>query len=280
MDVRNHSGVVETRDGALIFHQVTGTGPTILFVHGWTMSGRLWRRQVEGLSRDFTVVTMDLRAHGNSSKALHGHTIPEYSRDVRTVIEALDLDGITLVGWSLAGAVVLDYWKRHGGDRVRSLALVDMTPFPFSAAEWNSHQMKAHNYDRMNASFASMFTDRDAHARRFIHNMFKSGVAPDGDLSWMLDETLKTPTAAAAAIYSDFLMRDYTAVLSTITVPTTVLAADSHIFERGVEQGRWVARQIPGAAFVESESGGHVLFSEDAEIFNRAMARLASGNPR
>lgn len=278
VDVRNHSGVVETRDGALIFHEVTGTGPTILFVHGWTMSGRLWRRQVEGLSRDFTVVTMDLRAHGNSSKVLHGHTIPEYSRDVRTVIEALNLEGITLVGWSLAGAVVLDYWRRHGADRVRSLALIDMSPFPFSPDDWNSHQMKGHNYDRMNATFTSMFTDRDGHARRFIHSMFKSGVAPVGELSWMLAETLKTPTAVATAIYSDFLMRDYTAVLPTVTVPTTVFAADSHIFEQGMEQGRWVARQIPGATFVESESGGHVLFSEDADLFNRALARLASAD--
>lgn len=105
----SRSGVVETGDGALVYYEVTGDGAPILFVHGWTMSGRFWDRQVEGLAPHFAVVTMDLRGHGNSSKVLHGHTVPQYARDVRAVIEALDLHGVTLVGWSLPGPVVLDH---------------------------------------------------------------------------------------------------------------------------------------------------------------------------
>ena len=267
------SGVVETSDGALIYYEVTGDGPPILFVHGWMMSSRFWVRQVEGLWRDFTVVTMDLRAHGNSSKALHGHTIPRYARDVRAVIEALKLDGLTLVGWSLAGPVVLAYWSRYGADRLRALALVDMTPFPFSPDAWNAHPRKGHDYDQMNAACASILVDQEAFARDFIDNMFKSGAAPPDDMSWMLAESMKAPAAVTVAIYSDFLMRDHTAVLPTITIPTTVFAADSNIFKRGIEQGGWVASQIPGATFVGSDNGGHVLFYEDAASFNAAVAR-------
>lgn len=270
----SRSGLVETSDGALLYYEVTGEGPPILFVHGWTMSSRFWTRQVEGLSRDFTVVTMDLRAHGNSSKALHGHTIPQYARDVRAVIEALDLDGVTLAGWSLAGPVVLDYWSRYGADRVGALALVDTTPFPFSPSDWNAHQMKGHRYDRMSAACASLLTDHEAFARRFIASMFTSGIGP-GDMRWMLAESLKTPAVVAVAIYTDYLMRDYTGVLGTITVPTTVFAAGSAIFERGVEQGRWIARQVPEAAFVGSDEGGHMLFYDDPAGFNAAISRLA-----
>lgn len=274
MPTSSRSRLVETSDGALIYCEETGDGPPMLFVHGWTMSSRFWVRQVEGLSRDFTVVTMDLRAHGNSSKVLHGHTIPQYARDVRAVIEALNLHGVALVGWSLAGPVVLDYWSHHGADRLRALALVDMTPFPFSPGAWNAHRMSGHDYEQMNAMFTSFFADREAFARRFIDNMFKSGAAPVDDMKWMLAESMKTPAPAAVAIYSDFVMRDYTAVLPTITIPTTVFAADSDIFNRGIEQGRWVASQIPGATFVGSDNGGHLLFYKDAAIFNAAVARL------
>ena len=165
---------------------------------------------------------------------------------MRAVIEALNLDGVALVGWSLAGPVVLDYWSHHGADRLRALALVDMTPFPFSPGGWNAHRMSGHDYEQMNAAFASFFADREAFARRFIDNMFKSGAAPVDDMKWMLAESMKTPAAAAVAIYSDYVMRDYTAVLPTITIPTTVFAADSGIFNRGIEQGRWVARPNPG----------------------------------
>lgn len=272
------SGVLETGDGALIFFEMTGEGPPILLVHGWTMSSRFWTRQVEGLSREFTVVTMDLRGHGNSSKVLHGHTVAQYARDVRAVIEALHLDGVALVGWSLAGPVVLDYWRRYGPDRLGSLALVDMTPFPFSPQPWNAHQMKGHNYDRMNAACGSLLADREAFARRFVDSMFKSGIAPQDDMTWMLAESMKTPAAIAVAIYSDYLMRDYTAVLPTITVPVTVFAADSHIFERGIEQGRRIASRIPDATFVGSGDGGHVLFWEESAAFNAALARSIAGH--
>lgn len=268
------TGVVEASDDALIHYDVTGSGPPILFVHGWLMSGRFWKYQVAGLSRDFTVVTMDLRAHGNSSKVLHGHTVPQYGRDVRAVIEALQLEQVTLVGWSLAGAVVLDYWSHFGRDRVRALALVDMTPYPFSPGEWNAHPTRGHAFGEMHTRLAALVGDQEAFARRFIDNMFKSGTAPPEEMAWMLAESMKTPAAVAAAIYSDFLMRDYTRVLGTITVPTAVFAGDSRIFVRGIDQGRWVAAQIPAATFVASETAGHLLFYEQPERFNEALAKL------
>ena len=276
----SRSRLVETSDGALIYCEVTGDGPSILFVHGWMMSSRFWVRQVEGLSRDFTVATMDLRGHGNSSKVLHGHTVPQYARDVRAVIEALNLHEVTLVGWSLAGPVVLDYWNRYGADRLRSLALVDMTPFPFSPDPWNAHPLKGYDYDRMNAACASVIADRESFARRFIDRMFEWGAARPDDMNWMLAESMKVPAAIAAAIYSDFSMRDHTAILPTITIPSTVFAADSHVFRRGAEQGRWVASQIPGATFVGSDKGGHVLFYEDAAMFNAAVDRSIPPAPR
>lgn len=271
------SGVVPAADDALLYYEVSGSGPPIVLVHGWTMSGRFWDRQVEGLSRDFTVVTMDLRAHGNSSKVLHGHTIPQYARDVRAVIDSLDLEGVTLVGWSLAGPVVLDYWSRYGADRLATMGLVDMTPYPFSPDTWNQHRLRGRDYDQMNATLASVYSDRDAFTRRFVDNMFHSGAAPVEEAGWMVAESLKTPTPAAVAIYSDFLMRDYTPVLPTITVPTIVFAGDSGIFPRGIEQGRWVAGRIRDATFVASGHGGHLPFREDAVAFNAALAGSVMG---
>lgn len=266
------SGVVPAGDDALLYYQVSGSGRPILFVHGWMMSGRFWDRQVEDLSPAFTVVTMDLRAHGNSSKVLHGHTIPQYAQDVRTVIESLELESVMLVGWSLAGAVVLDYWSHYGADRLSSLGLVDMTPYPFSPDAWNQHRLRGRNYEQMNATVASIYSDQGAFIRRFVDTMFHSRAANEDDAGWMVAEGMKTPAPAAAAIYSDFVMRDYTAVLPTISVPTTVFAADSGVFERGMEQGRWVASRIPGGRFVASERGGHVLFREDTATFNTAIS--------
>ena len=76
----NRTGWVVSPDGARIYVETAGSGTPILLVHGWTMSARFWRYQLAGLSDRFHVVTMDLRAHGNSAKTLEGHTMAAIRR--------------------------------------------------------------------------------------------------------------------------------------------------------------------------------------------------------
>jgi len=271
------AGTVETPDGAFIYYESKGQGSPILFVHGWTMSGKFWQKQVEKLSKDHQVVVMDLRAHGNSSKILSGHTIPQYAKDVRAVIDALKLKDVTLVGWSLAGPVVLEYWKQFGSDKVNALGLVDMTPFPFSPADWNAHGLKNYNYDRMNAFFIGLNEKRREAAAAFINNMFKNGQAPRVDMEWMMTEHLKTPVSVAQDICSDYLMRDYSDVLKAVSVPTIVFAADSNIFKKGIEMGKYISSQLPKGTLAASEKGGHVMFYEDPDWFNNQLETFLKG---
>lgn len=258
----------------MIYYDVKGEGPALLFVHGWAMTGKFWQKQTEELAKDFKVVAMDLRSHGNSSKILHGHTLPQYAKDVRSVIETLKLSDVTLIGWSLAGPVLLEYWKQFGKDKLKALGLVDMTPFPFSPADWNTHALRNYNYDQMNAFLTALREKRRDVATTFINNMFKSGQAPDEDMEWMLKEHLKTPTPVAVAIYSDYVMRDYTGTLKTIEVPTIVLAADSNIFKGGIAMGKHVAGQIPKAKFVAFEKSGHMPFYEEPDKFNTSLVEF------
>jgi len=266
------TGLVETPDGALLYCQVRGQGAPILFLHGWTVSGRFWQSQVEGLAGRFKVAVMDLRAHGNSSKVAQGHTLPQYARDVRTVLEALDLRDAALVGWSMAGPLVLEYFKQFGADRLKALGLVDMTPYPFSPGEWNGHKLKNYNVEGMNDMLISFFSDRRAAGEAFIHTMHHGGRAPAENLDWMLREHLKTPTVAAAAVYSDYLMRDYTDVLGSISLPTLVVTGQGQTFTESQAMGRWLADQIPGSTLAAFPESGHQPFYEEADRFNRVLA--------
>jgi pimeloyl-ACP methyl ester carboxylesterase len=266
---------VETEDHALIYVESAGRGRPILLVHGWTMSSRFWVRQVEGLSADFQVVTMDLRAHGRSTKVSHGHTVPDYAGDVRAVIETLDLANVVLVGWSLTGPVVLDYWKRWGADRLGALALVEMTPCAFTPADWNTHRLRGHDYDGLSQSMLSMRQDRTAYGRQFVDGMFHDGRAPKNDGPWMLAEHLKTPTFVAEAAYTDYVSRDYIPVMATVAVPTLVAVGDSPYVTFGPLTGRYVADSIPGARLEVFERSGHLPFYEEPERFNQVLAELA-----
>jgi non-heme chloroperoxidase len=272
------TGWVVSTHGARIYVETAGSGPVILLVHGWTMSGKFWLRQLTGLSDRFQVVTMDLRAHGNSSKTFEGHTMECCSEDVQAVITALKLENVVLAGWSLGGPVVLEYWRRFGDEKLSALALVEMTPFPFSPEKWNTHALKGYNFESMHSSFRALEEDRNAFGERFIHNMFKEGQAPTESFQWMLQEHLKTPTPAAMAVYSDYVMGDFTGVLKSISIPTLAIYGDSTHFCFGPKTGRYVAEQVPGCRLEVLDQSGHMPFYEQPEEFNNLFADLALRN--
>lgn len=57
--------------GAPMAYRDVGEGPTLLFIHGWPMSGSTWRSVVRPLSTSFRCVVLDLPGAGNSP--LHWH---------------------------------------------------------------------------------------------------------------------------------------------------------------------------------------------------------------
>ena len=184
---------LETEDRAKIYYEDHGKGQPIVLVHGWICSAKFWQKNAPELAKEFRVVTLDLRGHGSSSKTLSGHTIAQYGRDVRAVVERLDLRNFTMVGWSLGGPVVLSYYEQFGKDgRVKALGLVDSDPFPFSPADWNNHPLKNYNYNAMNATFFALASDPKEFATAFTGRMFKQKPS-DADVDWVVTELTKTP---------------------------------------------------------------------------------------
>ena len=262
---------LETSDGAKVYYEDQGEGQPILLVHGWLCSSRFWRENVADLAKAFRVVTIDLRGHGNSSKTLTGHTIKQYARDVREVIERLGLQQTVLLGWSLGGAVVLSYYEQFGKDtRLKALGLVDSAPFPFSPAGWNSHALRNYNYDAMNATFANLTANPREFAIGFTHRIFKQKPS-EGDMDWVVAEMLKTPPWIAEAVYSNFLMSDHAESLPAIKLPVVVFAADSGVFPKGIAMGKAIAGQVPQGTFIPFEDAGHILFYEQPRKFNGAL---------
>ncbi len=266
----NAASYLET-DDAKIYFQDQGEGQPILLVHGWICSSKFWQKNIPGLANEFRVVAVDLRGHGNSSKALTGHTLRQYARDVRVLIEHLGLQSVVLVGWSMGGPVVLSYCEQYARDtRLQALALVDTAPFPFSPAEWNSHPLKNYNYDGMNAMFAAYKANPRGFATAFTTRMHKQ-MPSDAELEWMVAEQMKTPTWIGEAVYSDFLMSDYAKSLAAIQVPVLVFAANSGVYCKGIAMGKAIAAQVAHGTFLPFEDAGHLLFYEQPEKFNAAL---------
>ena len=116
---------VITEDGTRIHFKDWGTGPAVVFSHGWPLQGDAWEDQMIFLaSNGYRVIAHDRRGHGLSSQPWAGNDMDTYADDLATLINALDLKDATLVGHSTGGGEVARYIGRHGTARVAKAVLV------------------------------------------------------------------------------------------------------------------------------------------------------------
>lgn len=96
-----------------IYYESTGNGPPVLFLHGLGSSTRDWERQVPHFARAHRVVTVDLLGHGQSDKPAGKYRIEQFSSNVATLMETLELPPCAVVGISLGGMVAFQLAVDH-----------------------------------------------------------------------------------------------------------------------------------------------------------------------
>ena len=112
-----------------------GDGPPVLFVHGNVSSSLFWPPLMLALPEEYRPLAIDLRGFGDTDPEPVDATrgLRDYADDLAAVIDALDLESVHLIGWSMGGGVVLQYLvDRPGTHRVASVTLEDpVSPFGF-----------------------------------------------------------------------------------------------------------------------------------------------------
>lgn len=103
-----------------ISYTVTGEGEPIVLIHGFGLDSRIWRKQVEELSKTNKVITYDLRGFGKSSlpNGKYSHT-----EDLKELLKELNIKNPKLVGHSFGGEIAVEYALNHP-NKVSSLVLI------------------------------------------------------------------------------------------------------------------------------------------------------------
>ncbi len=114
--------------------EIRGCGPPILLIHGFGASSFTWLKIIPSLAADHTVVSLDLRGFGRSKKPQDGdYSLSSQASAVIDVIDALDLDALTLIGHSMGGGVALLVairLEQQQPSRLNSLILIDSIACP------------------------------------------------------------------------------------------------------------------------------------------------------
>jgi len=97
--------------------------PTLILIHGVTVTAELnWGKVFASLSRDFRVLAMDLRGHGDGIPAGWRFRLEDCADDVAALAKVLAIDSFIPVGYSMGGMVAQLVYRRHA-QRVSGLVL-------------------------------------------------------------------------------------------------------------------------------------------------------------
>lgn len=181
---------VETTTGATLHYQEAGRGRPVVFLHGWAMSGRVWRFQQE-LEECDRLIFLDQRGHGQSHPA-GSYTVDDYAGDLASVFAQLALSEAVLVGWSMGVQVALQAFpelKPH----LAGMVLVGGTP-RFTTADDYPHgkapvevkgmglRLRRDQQKTMGEFFRGMFAEQEldkAQYQRIVHEIVMGGHSPD-----------------------------------------------------------------------------------------------------
>lgn len=113
---------VEVISGVAVERSGTGT-PTLVFLHGFACDRSDWDAQVDALSRRFSVITLDLPGHGQSS-LIEPPTTEAIARSISEIVTGFGDNGVIFVGHSLGCRIAIEIYRQRP-ENVRGLVLLD-----------------------------------------------------------------------------------------------------------------------------------------------------------
>jgi 3-oxoadipate enol-lactonase len=248
-----------------------GSGPAILFIHGYPLGRSLWRHTVHNLE-GWRRIAPDLRGMGESSLPQGEASIGAYADDLIGLLDAIGVVQVVACGHSMGGYVALDLVRRYRS-RVAGLILIA------TRAEADSDEARRGRDDsaaRAAASGAAAIADA------MLPRLFapESLTRIPGTVAEVRAGILATPVPGILAALVALRDRpDSRSLLASLgDIPTLVVAgaADTITPPQGM---RAMAEAIPGAEYVLVQGAGHLPPLERPDVMTDTIARFLTKLP-
>jgi pimeloyl-ACP methyl ester carboxylesterase len=251
------SGTATSPDGIPIRYHAAGKGdPALVFVHCGGCERGFWDGQMAHFATKHRVVALDLAGHGQSGSGRKDWTMSAFGEDVVSVVEALGLKRVVLIGHSLGGPAVLEAARRMPG-RVAGLVLVDtLVDFEQRPAA-----------EEMEKYLAALQADYRATVTAMVSQLLFSASTPEPVKARVLEAVLSAPQEIGVAVTRSSAAYDPLPALREIKAP--IRAINSDLFPTNVEGNR---RYVPGYQVAIMKGVGHYLMLEQPEAFNALLA--------
>lgn len=235
-------------NGIKIHYAIYGQGSPVVFLHGGLANTDYWGNQVPAVAAHHTVILIDSRGHGRSTRDARSYGYDLMADDVVAVLDALKVQKADIVGWSDGGILGIDLALRHP-ERVGKV-------FAFAA---NTVTSGVKEGVEKNPTFA-------AYIERAGHEYGTHSATPN-EYQAFVDQISKM--WAEQPNWTD-------EQLKSIKTPILVVDGD-HDEAIKREHTEYIAAAIPHAGLLILPNVSHFAFLQDPELFNFAVLRFLDG---
>lgn len=261
---------IETAPNVKLYVKDYGQGKPVILIHGWPLSNEMWEYQIDFLvQNNFRVIAYDRRGFGKSSQPWDGYDYDSLTDDLNQIIEQLELEDATLVGFSMGGGEVVRYFSRHGGKGVTKAALISsIIPFLLKTED----NPDGHPKEKNDATANAIKEDRIEFINTFGKTFFGITII-NRPLSTSLLEYYSSLCAVASPratlkCAESFSTTDFRDELDSLNVPTLIIHGDADRIVPIELTSKKAAQLINDNTYIVYEGEPHGLFYTERDRLN------------
>jgi len=217
----NSSEYLQINDTTFLHIRDWGQGAPIVFIPGWPFGHEMYEYQFTQLPQQgYRCIGISMRGFGKSSKPWGKYSYDVFADDLLSVLKSLSLSDVTLVGFSMGGAIALHYMARHLGDRVANLVLCGAAAPSFTTRPDFPFGIEPVAVDNL---IKTCYSDRAKLNAEFGAIFFKSSDAVTPQLlDWFHSLAMEASPHATAACLEILRDSDLRMDIPSVNVPTVL----------------------------------------------------------
>ena len=256
-----------------LFYEDHGKGQPVVLIHGWPLSGKMWEYQIEEIvNAGFRCITYDRRGFGASDKPWNGYDYDTLAKDLKDLMEGLNLKDAIIIGFSMGGGEVARYIGNYGSANIAKAGLISSVPPFMLKTEDNPEGIEKKVFEGFKEEirkdrpgfldgFGNDFVNYDDNKDRISKNQvhFNWSIACGASAKATLD------------CIDSFGMTDFREDLKKFDIPTLVVHGDADQTVPIEVAGNRSAEQIKNSRYEVIKDAPHGLVFTHKKEFNKIL---------
>ena len=250
-----------------------GEGRPIVLIPVWPLSDEMYEYKYSDLmNKDFRVIGITLRGFGRSDKPYGAYNYDVHAKDIKSILDKLNIKDAVLGGFSMGGAIAIRYLANYDASRISKLILAgaaapvwtQRNDFPFNFTQKDVDDLIALNFrdrPKLLSNFAKIFSASETSLN-------------EGISKWLNGIGLVATSHATGQCLYALRDTDLREDLTKINIPTLILHGkkDKICSYQLAEQ---LKAGIKDSQLIAFENSGHSLFLEESKKFNSELIKFA-----